>query len=291
MSQKEADQYAVDFQALDAGSGIYNALKNVRFVVLKNHGVQIDNIEQIKNAWQSFFASKAKYSFLRTDESDEGFIPINYETASKELMADFKELYQTHYGGVYPSNIDITTTMELFTAMVELNEEICGLIDQQLSKVVREKMPVSLLDMVKGANNHLLRVIHYPPIDDREMRASRGAAHTDISLFTAVFGLMIEGLEFQDESGNWYSPKVDSEDIIFFNSEMVELCTRGLLKALPHQVKTDPTRKTESRYAIPINFHPYRDIELTCGLTAIQYLKKRLNQMGYDGELLMESDY
>lgn len=291
MPRKYLDSCVVNLKEAGAGSRVFNVLKDIRFVILKNHGIDIDIIEKIKCDWQSFFASKTKYSVLRTDESDEGFIPINYETASKELMADFKELYQTHYKGKYPSNIDTSATAELFTAMVALNEELCNLIDQQLPKNVRDKMPVSLFNMVKGANNHLLRVIHYPPIDDREMKAARGASHTDISLFTAVFGLMIEGLEFQDEHGNWYSPEVDSEDIVFFNSEMVELCTGALLKALPHQVKTDPMKKTESRYAIPINFHPYRDIELQPGLTAIQYLKKRLNQMGYDGELLIESDY
>jgi len=291
MSGKGVSQYMADLKAPNAGVDIYNALKEARFVILKNHDISIDVIEKIKNDWRPFFASKTKYSYLRTDESDEGFIPINFETASKELMADFKELYQTHYKGKYPSNIDTSATMELFAAMVELNEKICGLIDQQLPETVKAKMTVPLLHMVKGANNHLLRIIHYPPIDDKETKASRSAAHTDISLFTAVFGALLDDLEFQDENGAWYTPNIEPTEIVFFSSEMVELCTYGLLKALPHQVNTNQMKKTESRYAIPFNFHPYRNTELQPGLTAIQYLKSRLDQMGYGGELLVESDH
>lgn len=273
MSEKDTRQYVVDYKAPNAGVEIYKALKKARFVILKNHDLPIEMIEKIKDDWRPFFASKTKYSYLRTDESDEGFIPINFETASKELMGDFKELYQTHYKGKFPSNIDLEATIKLFTAMVELNEKICKFIDEQLPENITDKMSATLFDMVKGANNHLLRVIHYPPIDDKEMKASRSAAHTDISLFTAVFGFLLEGLEFQDENGEWSTPNIEPSEIVFFNSEMIELYTNGLLKALCHQVKTDSVKKTESRYAIPFNFHPYRNAELKAGLTAIQYLK------------------
>ncbi len=291
MIRENIDHRVVDFESPNAGKEIYNSLKDSRFVVLRNHGVPINLIERIKNDWRPFFANKTKYSYLRTDEEDEGFIPINFETAEKEQIADFKELYQTHYEGIYPSNIDVAATKELFTSMVQLNNKICSLIDLQLPPAVKSQMPKSLFNMVEGANNHLIRVIHYPPIDDQETKASRGAAHTDISLFTAVFGLLLEGLEFKHEDGTWHTPNIDREDIVFFNSEMIELCTHGLLKALPHQVKVDPMKKSSSRYAMPINFHPYRTAELQPGLTAIKYLKSRLDQMGYGGSLLTEIDH
>lgn len=169
--------------------------------------------------------------------------------------------------------------------MIKLNETICHLIDNVLPSEIKKQMASSLAAMTTNSNNHLIRIIHYPPIDIN-IKAERATAHTDICLFTMVFGALFNGLEFQSHDGEWFEPKMNSLEIVMFNSEMLEICTNGHLRAVVHRVKSDPESNTESRFSVPIGFHPLKTATLKHGLTAAQYLRNKLNEISYNGDLL-----
>lgn len=265
-------------------------LKTTGFVILKNHDVPVHLLKDILNQWKKFFSSKEKYNYLRTDTTDEGFIPINGETAKKGEVADFKELYQTHYRGAYPTNIDISSTSQLFTELVKLGEKITHLIEEALPATIKDKMCIPLSEMIEDSYNHLIRIIHYPPVNKGTI-IPRATPHTDICLFTMVFGSTSGGLELQDENGSWYEPIIQDNSIVLFNSEMLELSTNGFLKAVVHCVKANPNSYTDSRYSIPVGFHPRRQALLSESLTAAEHLRLRLNEMGYRGDLLNLKDH
>lgn len=226
----------VDLNHPNPEISLYNALYSTGCAVIENHDISLDLLEDITKKWMPFFLSKKKYNYLRTDETDQGFIPINYETASKDEIADFKELYQTHLTGKFPIEIDTTSTMQVFKEMVQLHETVCNLLDKSLPENIRKNMLAPLKDIIKGSNNHLLRVIHYPPIGNN-IKIPRAAAHTDMCLFTMVFSALFNGLEFQNKDGEWYEPCVSPTSIIIFNSEMIDICTQGHLKAVTHSGK------------------------------------------------------
>lgn len=282
--------FGVDLQKENAADLLVKNLHEVGCAVLENHGVPIQLIPDVFSEWEKYFTSKEKYKWLRTDETDEGFIPINYETAKKGEVADYKELYQVHYNGIMPTNINTSSTKNIFARLVDLGEKVCHLLDNGLPKKVKEKMSMPISQMIVGSNNHLLRVIHYPAID-KDVYIPRAAAHTDICLFTTSFGAAFRGLELQDFDGNWYAPEVTECSLVVFNSEMLELCTQGYLKAVVHRVKANPNNHNGSRYSLPLGFHPKRNVELKKGLSAAQHLRNRLNEMGYDGDSLNLKDY
>ncbi|QLH43886.1 MAG: isopenicillin N synthase family oxygenase [Coxiellaceae bacterium] len=257
--------------------------------VIKNHEVPIYLFEDVIDQWKQFFSCEEKYNWLRTDLTDEGFIPINAERARKDEVADFKELYQTHYQGKYPNSINIHSTQQLFNGLVKLGEKLIDLLDISLPSSIKNNMSMTLPEMVRGNNNHLIRIIHYPPIE-RGIKALRAAPHTDICLFTMILGGTVNGLELKDHNDVWYEPIANDASIVIFNSEMLELATNGYLKAVVHRVKTNPNSYTESRYSIPIGFHPRRQALLKKGLTAAEHLCIRLNEMGYNGNLLNLKD-
>jgi isopenicillin N synthase-like dioxygenase len=280
----------VDLKGKNPEILLINNLKTDGCAVLKNHEVPIHLVSETLKSWGDFFSNDNKINFLRTDDTDEGFIPLSVETAVKGQIADYKELYQTHHKGQYPNNVDTDSTIKLFDSLVKVSEKIICLLDTGLPYSIKQNMTMSLPQMIDGSNNHLLRIIHYPPIE-LGIEIPRAAAHTDICLFTVVFGSTFRGLELQNPTtGKWYEPDVEDTSIVVFNSEMLEICTQGYLKAVVHCVKANPNSHIESRYSIPMGFHPRRQSLLSKDLTAVDHLRKRLNEMGYDGNLLNLND-
>lgn len=280
----------VDLQGENPETQLLNHLHETGCAVLDNHDVPTDLLKDIFEQWNNYFSSKDKYNWLRTDETDEGFIPINFETAKKDEVADFKELYQVHYNGVLPNNINCESTLTLFNSLVKTGERICELLDKALPDTIKKTMSMPLSKMVGGSNNHLLRIIHYPAVE-KGVNIPRAAAHTDICLFTTAFGSAFRGLELQDNEGNWYTPAVQEKSLVIFNSEMLDICTNGYLKATTHRVKANPNNHNGSRYSFPVGIHPKRNVELRNGFTAAKHLLNRLNEMGYDGNKLNLEDH
>ena|SRR3990167_320823 len=297
MSHQKSSEYAsdvfnlrVDLQADHPEVVLLKQLSTTGCAVLSNHNVPVNLLKEIIEEWSRFFASNDKHHWLRTDETDEGFIPVNIEAAKKNEIADYKELYQTHYKGQYPANVNIKLTTKLFDAIVALGGHLFSLLDIALPNSVKSNLLTPLPKMVRDSNNHLIRIIHYPPIE-RGVNIPRAAPHTDICLFTIVFADTFNGLELQNQDGHWYEPPMEKNDLVVFNSEMLEIATNDFFKAVVHRVKANPNSRTDSRYSIPIGFHPLRNVELKSGLTAAQHLRNRLNEMGYDGDPLNLRDH
>ncbi len=248
--------------------------------VLKNNNVPVHLLKDVFKQWTSFFSSEEKYQWLRKEETDEGYIPINGEVARKSDLPDFKEFFQAHYHCRLPDNINTKSTEQLFESMVKLGEQICELLDLALPSFVKKKMSMSLPKMVAGCNNHIIRIIHYPPIE-AGINIPRAAPHTDICLFTIVFDSIFKGLELQDPNGSWYVPEVNDSDLIVFNSDMIDLCTDGYLKSVSHRVIANPNSHTESRFSFPCGFHPRREVELKKGFTAGVAVRTRVAEMGW----------
>jgi len=132
--------------------------------------------------------------------------------------------------------------------------------------------------------------MHYPPIE-AGVHVPRSASHTDICLFTFVFGSTFKGLELQDQNGIWYAPEVEPTSVVIFNGDMLDMCTNGYLKSVAHAVKANPNSYTESRYSLPCGFHPLRGVTLTKDMTAGLALRTRLNEMKYPVEKFSFEDH
>lgn len=279
---------SVDLCSPDASTTLIDHLKKTGCAVLKNHNIPVYKLATILKDWNLYFSDERKYNWLRTDETDEGYIPLNVEMARNGEVPDNKELYQAHYNKELPDIIDASTTLTIFKDLVELGEHICILIDKEIPVKVKQEMTSTLQLMINGSNNHLLRIIHYPPTD--EITSPRANIHTDICLLTIIFGAALDGLEFLSPSGNLFTPKADDDDLIVFNSDMLELATAGYLKSTPHQVKSNPHSHNKSRYSVVMAVHPRRGINLRNNITAGEYLRERLNNMDYKGDLFKLDD-
>lgn len=280
----------VDLNSENAKNLIFNNLKKTGCVVLKNHNVCLENIPRILQEWESYFSDNRKLNWLRTDETDEGFIPICVEMAKNGNTPDYKELYQAHFKKPLPNIINPKETNELFSDLVQLGLDLCRYIDNSLPEEIKRKMVMPLSEMLSGSNNHLIRIIHYPRME-KCISTQRSAMHTDICLLTICFGAMFDGLELQDPRGKLFIPEVSNEDIVVFNSDMLDWATGGYFKSTPHQVETNSKAYIQDRYSIITAIHPLRGAILWNQKTAGEYLRERLITMGYHGNSLNLNDH
>ena len=132
---------------------------------------------------------------------------------------------------------------------------------------------------IKG--NSLLRLIHYPPSNDKNMHRAR--EHADINLITLLIGANEPGLEVKDKSNNWIPVSSSFEDIVCNIGDMMQLITENNLKSTLHRVIKYESDEIKSRYSIPFFLHPSPDTILKSinnsndeGVLAHDFLNERL---------------
>lgn len=273
----------VDFNNPKQKNGLLEQLRCHSFFVAKNHGVNISYLDDIYRRWIQFFSGNEKFSWLRDESTDEGFVPIGVERSEFSNKFDQKEFYASHTFGKFPSTVDMKSTLKLIDSLILFSEEVIKILNKNI-------LAINLEEIISEKKNHMLRIIHYPP--QKESDNYEGAhAHTDACLFTVMPLATCEGLEFLDSNNNWIKPKMNSNEIIFFNSDMIDLLTNGYLKSAYHKVSSPKNNILSlSRYSLPFFIHPNRNIFLNKELTAYEFLKYRLSKIGYDGEKLINSD-
>ena len=78
-------------------------------------------------------------------------------------------------------------------------------------------------DMMEGSDQSLLRILHYPPVEDAEPGAIRAAAHEDINLITLLLSGSKPGLQARDSDGAWHDIACDPGMITINNGDMLAL--------------------------------------------------------------------
>lgn len=278
----------INLKGKNAAEELFSALKNNRFAILDNHDVTTELLPDLYSKWGEYFSSEKKLASQgrRSDIDDEGYVPLNTEKAVGNEHADIKEYYQTHHKGAYPDFIDCQSTKQLINELVSLGEKVTTLIDQIIPESIKKNMTMALSEMINDSDRHGFRVIHYPGMNEVKI-PPRAGEHTDICIFTIIPTATAEGLELQDSNGNWHNPKIKKSHILIFSGDMLEMATNGYLPATMHRVTTDPeTNRSSSRFSLPVFIHPRREVELKPGIKAIDALRVRLTEIGFNGSLL-----
>lgn len=279
----------VDLCDDNAPVDLFHNLKCHSFVVLSNHGLPIDTLNDIFLEWKKFFSTSEKYKYLRSDKYDEGYVPFNIEIAQDSDTPDFKEFFETHNLSWFPDIVNSKLTNDFLGQCVLLGEKIIQHVDFNLPEEVQGAMMHNLPSMISQSKNHLIRIMHYPKTSV-DMLAERAAPHGDACLITILPAATTPGLEFLNKNGDWREPVLSESDVIVFNSDMLEICTNGYLKSAMHRVVKSCHNSDAPRYSMPFFLHPNRNAFLKKGLTAYEFLSARLTEIGYDGSQLINLD-
>ena len=287
----------LSFEAIEQGDSISisilkAALEEHGFFSITNHGVSEELLTKCYSLAKDFFNLprdvKDKYH-EKSLKGARGYTPLGIETAVGETIPDQKEFW--HHGpnvndsfdSRIPKNISVSQIADFNNQFDLLFHQLNLLGLKVLSSIalILGKEP-SFFDSWACKGNSVLRLIHYPPVQDKS-NILRARAHEDINLITLLVGAEESGLEVQNRDGDWVPIEAKSKSIVCNIGDMMQLVTRSQLKSTTHRVIDNKDGSSSSRYSMPFFLHPSPEVELcsivdnsTESISAHDFLEARL---------------
>ena len=144
--------------------------------------------------------------------------------------------------------------------------------------------------------NSVMRLLHYPPLENVEGEAIRAGAHGDINLITLLLGAEEAGLELLGKDGSWINASPPEGAMVINVGDMLERLTNNYLPStIPRVRNPDAARAAFSRYSMPFFLHLRSDFPIRTlpqcvsaespdrypvAITADDFLQQRLREIG-----------
>ena len=284
-----------------------DALHNVGFVAIRNHGIPQDLVDQYYAAAKKFFSLperiKKEYE-VRGMAGQRGYTSFGKEHAKHSNVGDLKEFFQLgqeiedgeSIGEEYMPNVDVAEVPEFTDLGKRLYREF-EKSGRHLLRAIAEhlELPVDYFDSHIHNGNSILRAIHYPPIMDEPESAIRSEEHEDINLITLLVGASAGGLQIFTKNEEWVDIIPGENEIAVNVGDMLQRLTNNYLKSTTHRVVNPPREEWHRpRMSIPFFLHPKSEMRLDClefcvtedrplayePISAGEYLDERLREIG-----------
>lgn len=283
---------------------LYLGLREYGFVVLKEHNISDEKLEQAYAMTRQLFdlPDEVKLQYDSGPGGKRGYVAFGRENAKGNPHADLKEFWHigpdvpetSPYHDVYPSNVwpaEIPGFQTFFRGLYKDLESLGKTMLEALGEAMGLQKEF-FRDMVTDGNS-ICRLLHYPSLKGLDASKSmRAAAHADINLLTLLVGATDSGLELLDMDGNWMPVESDENEIVLDTGDMMSRLTNDVLPSTIHRV-VNPTTQDSSRYSMPFFLHPHSKASLDClpqcegpdgpkypPITAGEYLEQRLIEIG-----------
>lgn len=281
MSDKLVEIPVIDFAPFIQGetlaresvaSQIYQAGHEIGFMYLKNAGISLSHIEQTVTQAKQFFALPlaVKNQIAWSDEgSNRGYVGIERERLDPDKPGDLKEAFNVGKEdkssvilNQWPTKIDNfrETVMAFYQACAEAADRILQAF------AIALQLPESFFTHTHNAQNHTLRLLHYPPLEQTPKPGQvRAGEHSDYGSITLLFQDEVGGLEVCTTEGEWIAAPSIPDTIIVNTGDLMQRWTNHVFCSTKHRVMI-PTddRVKQSRYSIAFFCHPNNDTEIAC---------------------------
>lgn len=271
----------VDYTSLAAPQLFTQSLKETGFAIVYNHPIPSELIYEAYREWGHFFSQtdEAKKKYLYEKSTQDGYFPFRTENAKGRKISDLKEFYHFYPQGRVPPELK-KISFEMYRALHTVAAELLQWIENFLPDQIARELSMPLKEMIVESPNTLLRILHYPPLEEPvEKDAVRAAPHEDINLITLLPAATAPGLEVLDREGQWHAVTCDPCSIVVNVGDMLQMCTQYFYKSTTHRV-VNPKLENVSRFSMPLFLHPRREVKLSPTLTATEYLHQRLREIG-----------
>ena len=263
----------------DAAEKFAKSLRETGFAVIKDHDIQMAEIQAMYDSWSGYFAHESKYDDASEAGDPSGYFGYKSENAKDSAQKDLKEFYHVYQKRDIPAAVE-AATRNFHARMIAMGQMLLGWLDEVTPRNISEQFSMPLTEMIEGSDGHLLRVLHYPPLpEDVEPGEVRAAAHGDINLITLLVTGSEPGLQAQDINGDWHDIPCGTGYINVNAGDMLEQASRGYYPSTIHRVVNPPKQENRSRYSLPLFMHPRSEVRLD-HQTAGEFLEERLAQIG-----------
>ena len=273
------------------------------FFGVTNHGIPTELIEATVGSARQLFDLpvdvKNTYE-VKGGGGQRGYTPFGIETAKDSSHFDLKEFWHVGREDVPELGPNVwvdelpdfkDTTLAFFNAMDDLGRRILKSFALYLDQTEQ------FFETAVDHGNSILRLIHYPPIEDLETPHERAGAHGDINVITLLVGADQPGLEvIVKDTGDWLPVLTGPDTIVCNIGDMLERLTNNLLPSTTHRVINPPGEaRLVPRYSIPYFLHFNSEFEIktldSCisaerpnaypePITADAFLQQRLQEIG-----------
>ena len=294
--------------AASFSKAIGDSFRTFGFAMVKDFDIDRELIDQAWKLSEEFFA-------LPEDEKRgyhnpaiagaRGYTPFGVEIAKDAKAHDLKEFW--HIGRDLPDGSPLADSMppnvwparpEGFQAVFsELYRQFDATGATILSRIATYLgLDEHWFDKGIEDGNSVMRLLHYPPLQNVEGEAIRAGAHGDINLITLLLGAEEAGLELLTKDGNWISASPPEGAMVINVGDMLERLTNHALPSTIHRVRNpNPERAAFSRYSMPFFLHLRSDFPIVTlpqciseanpdrypvSITADEFLQQRLREIG-----------
>ena len=276
------------------------ALEQSGFFIVTDHGISAGQIADCYRVAETFFSlpEETKRIYRRPETNGQrGFTEFGREHAKNSKQADLKEFFQIgrEDGNSLPANAWPSevpgfreTIDRLYRQLEVIGTKLLGACSEHLG------LEAEFLPRLTEGSDSILRLIHYPPIEEADNSAARAAAHQDINFITLLIQATGGGLELQTPDGDWVPIDAKPNQLIVDSCDMMANLTNGRFRSTMHRV-VNPPELLKRRLSMPFFMHPKKDTDLTplpaCikrtngqanypSWTAGEFLAKRLKEIG-----------
>lgn len=275
---------------------LQKALHEFGFFAVHNTGADLKKINYAYKKAEDFFrlplSTKLKYCDP-TVCGQRGY--VQSESAKGKSQKDHKEFLhigkENHqamsWDNIWPEEVDLKNTVylvyeELKDYLIFLQEAIARALNLDPDYF----LPIT------NHGDHLLRVIHYPPMKN-VTNVLWAEEHTDIDFLTILPKATSDGLEVLHKNGHWIRVKVPEDSFIINAGDMLQNLSNGYFRSSVHRVRS--TNPQVERFSMVFFIHGHKNasfsplphmIEKTGGIqkfanaTEFELLMERLADLG-----------
>ena len=246
-----------------------DAITRLGFVRVQGHSLDPETVEKTYKLIKKFFFQnrEIKQNYLVPGGAGQrGYTPYRAEHAKGMDVPDLKEFW--HVGrelpdehplsSVYPDNVWPEELPEFKPTALALYGQLEAVSDILLTGLALYlQQPADVFTSLTDNGNTILRMIHYPALDDHTFipGAVRAAAHEDINFITLLITSTASGLQILTRDGRWLDVNAEPGEIVADSGDMLSRITNGQLPATTHRV-INPDVGFTNRFSMPFFVHP-----------------------------------
>lgn len=294
--------------ATSFSKAIGDSFKTFGFAMVKDFAIDRALIDRAWQLSEEFFALSAQEKRRYHNPAiagARGYTPFGVEIAKDAKAHDLKEFW--HIGRDLPDGSPLATSMppNVWPERPEGFQQVFSELYRQFDATgatILSRIATYLgleerwFDRGIEDGNSVMRLLHYPPLENVAGEAIRAGAHGDINLITLLLGAEEAGLELLTKEGTWISASPPEGAMVINVGDMLERLTNHVLPSTIHRVRNpNPERARFSRYSMPFFLHLRSDFPIETlpqcitaenpdrypvGITADDFLQQRLREIG-----------